>query len=169
MNTEVNDSRRPLTCQKNNSTTRTPGTEARSGVEHSPSPQPEHIMPFSHLAALPRAQHCHFGNTFWLKSIFGMSLCGWRTQAGQPRHAAARAKEALEKQLEQQRQAKRAKYLEQEQKKLRRKERHEQHCMEMHDRRCGRATRQGTACKYLPPCPPSGPHWQAREARKKKM
>ena len=85
-------------------------------------------------------------------------------------HAAARAKEALEKQLEQQRQAKRAKYLEeQEQKEFCRKERHEQHRMEMHDRRRGRATRQGTACKYLPPCPPSGPHWQAREARKKKM
>ena len=84
-----------------------------------------------------------------------MSFCGWRTQAGQPCtapmpckwHAAARAKEALEKQLEQQRQGKRAKYLKQEQKELRRKEKHEQHCMEMHDRRCGRATRQCTACK----------------------
>ena len=95
-----------------------------------------------HLAALPRARHCHFGKTFWLKNIFGMFFCGWRTQAGQPCtapmpckwHAAARAKEALEKQLEQQRQAKRAKYLEK-QKELRRKERHEQHRMEMHDRR----------------------------------
>ena len=76
-------------------------------------------------------------------------------------HAAARAKEALEKQLEQQRQAKRDKYLEQEQKELRRKERHEQHCMEMHDRRCGRTTRQGAALQILAAMPRA--HFESRQ------